>query len=381
MRYTNIYYFRSLQRIGGIETFLYELAKKYNDYDLTIIYENADLEQLKRLKKYVRCVKYNGEKIECEKAFFNFNVDIIDNVEAKEYCLVVHGNYEYLNCPPPVHPKITQYYGVSNDASESYTKLTGLPCKTVYNPLNIEKPKRLLRLCSACRLNDGIKGGSRTIELAKKLDDYCAKNNCNYIWTIFTNQVGDLGSKNVVIMKPRLDILSYVNDADYLIQLSDNFEGYCYTVNEALMLNTPVVITPCNVYEELSIDDTMSIRLNFDLSNADDVITSMFDKVGTFKFQYNRPEDEWDSLLVKSKSTYKEEMRMRYKVEALDTYEKYQVRDTELDRIPKEGEVFEVTSERLQVLLGENNGNRVYVKVIEEPKPEKATKNTKKKKE
>ncbi len=62
---------------------------------------------------------------------------------------------------------------------------------------------------------------------------------------------------------------------------------------------------------------------------------------------------------------------MKYKVEALDTYEKYRVTDVDLGYIPKAGETFIVDKERLDVLLGANSKGRVYVKVIEEIKPNK----------
>ena len=71
MYFTNIYYFYYLSDIGGTETFLYELAKKYHDYDLTIVYRQADPKQLARLQQYVRCVKYTGQKFKCKRAFFN----------------------------------------------------------------------------------------------------------------------------------------------------------------------------------------------------------------------------------------------------------------------------------------------------------------------
>lgn len=57
MTYTNIYYFKRIAAMGGIETFLNELAMKYKDIDLTIVYKEAAPEQLKRLKKLVRCIK------------------------------------------------------------------------------------------------------------------------------------------------------------------------------------------------------------------------------------------------------------------------------------------------------------------------------------
>ena len=49
----NIFYFRNISEIGGIETFLYYLSKEYNDYDITIFYNNADKKQLERLKEHV----------------------------------------------------------------------------------------------------------------------------------------------------------------------------------------------------------------------------------------------------------------------------------------------------------------------------------------
>ena len=69
------------------------------------------------------------------------------------------------------------------------------------------------------------------------------------------------------------------------------------------------------------------------------------------------------------------------KVEALKTYEENSISDNELNRIPKEGETWEVSKERLDVLLGNNSYGKVFVKVVEENKKEKepAKKPTKKK--
>ena len=45
----NLFYFRKISRIGGTEQFLYEIAKKYHDWDITVYYDEADKDQLKRL--------------------------------------------------------------------------------------------------------------------------------------------------------------------------------------------------------------------------------------------------------------------------------------------------------------------------------------------
>ena len=50
MTYTNTFYFQRLIQIGGIETFLYNIAKKYGaDKDITIFYSDADIYQLERI--------------------------------------------------------------------------------------------------------------------------------------------------------------------------------------------------------------------------------------------------------------------------------------------------------------------------------------------
>lgn len=67
------------------------------------------------------------------------------------------------------------------------------------------------------------------------------------------------------------------------------------------------------------------------------------------------------------------------KVEALKTYEENSISDNELNRIPKKGETWEVSKDRLDVLLGNNSYGKVFVKVVEEEK--KSTKRATKKKE
>lgn len=70
-------------------------------------------------------------------------------------------------------------------------------------------------------------------------------------------------------------------------------------------------------------------------------------------------------------------------VKATDKYEKLNLKDNELGRIPKEGEQFEVSEERYEVLTKTNKFNEVFVEKVEvETKTTKiAKKTTRKKKE
>lgn len=73
-------------------------------------------------------------------------------------------------------------------------------------------------------------------------------------------------------------------------------------------------------------------------------------------------------------------------VRATDKYERMNLKDNVLDRIPKAGEEFEVTEERFEVLTKTNKFNVVFVEKVEEietatkkVKTEKAVKKTTKK--
>ena len=362
MKITNLYYFYTISKIGGIETFFYQLAKQYYNYDLTIVYRNADPEQLNRLKQYVRCIKYTGQTFECERAFFNFNTDIIEHVKAKDYILVIHGDYkDMLNKgqihSTPGHPKINRYVGVSELACKNFTEVTGKKCELCYNPFSLPERKKVLNLISATRLTRE-KGKERMIKLANALD----KANIPYIWTVFTNDRFPIDNPNIIYMKPRLDITNYIANADYLVQLSDN-EGYCYSVIEALAQRVPVIITPCPVFEELGLVHQKNCYiLPFDMTEipVDDIYTKIPE------FTYEPKKDRWNELLIKGNSTYQEERKKRYKVKATHVYSEFKIKDSELNRIPQKGEVWEVDYDRMLILTGNNPRKAKFVEVIED---------------
>ena len=128
IEYSNIFYFKNINSIGGVESFFYYLAKKYQDFDITIMYENADEKQLNRLKQFVRTKKYNGEKIKCKKIFVNYySTSILDNTEAQEYIFMIHADYKRQgNLRFIQHPKINRYIAVSNEAAKSILVKTGI---------------------------------------------------------------------------------------------------------------------------------------------------------------------------------------------------------------------------------------------------------------
>jgi hypothetical protein len=78
--------------------------------------------------------------------------------------------------------------------------------------------------------------------------------------------------------------------------------------------------------------------------------------------------ESWKKIIGKIKrySNYKEELKMRYLVKALNTYKEQNLLDNELGFIPEEGYEWEVSKERLDVLLGENGFGMKFVELVKE---------------
>lgn len=351
----NLFYFRKINKIGGTEQFLYEIAKKYNDYDITVLYDEVDPGQLKRLNKLIRCIKrVPGKTYECQRVFFNFNLDAIEDVISTEnyYCFISHANYEELGYKPPIeHPKLNHFIGVSQFASDKldeYGKKLGLNIKTkkCYDPLTLEEVKKVPILVSACRLNDRVKGGERTLKLIEALDKYCKEHNRHYLWLIFTNATNfSLPTKNAVYMQPRVDVRPYIAMADWVLQLSNDMETYCYTTNEATGYGVPIITTPLSVYKEFTnITDNERLILEWDCSNVDEIARQIFEKK-VKPFKYEPPVDEWSKFLAKGKSTYKEELKQKVKVKAIRDYT-----DLELEKDIKKNDEYIVNKPRAEYL-------------------------------
>ena len=355
MDYCNIFYFRKLNRLGGTEQFLYEIAKKYGHLDITVFYDEADPLQLKRLRRYVRCVRRKkGEKVKCQKAFFNFNIDMIDDVEADEYVFISHAIYQELGCKPPItNEKLTRFIGVSKYSSDKlneYAEELGIKIRAehCYNPLTIEKVDKVIHLISAARLEDNVKGGNRTLKLIEALDRYAIEHNRQYLWLIFTNSVKQrITSPNVCIMQGRTDIRPYIADSDYLVQLSNDMETYCYSINEALSYGVPCVTTPLSVLNELPIEKGMILKCDWDMSNADEIAKRIFEDKPSM-VAYKPPKDRWDEILVNAPSDYKpNEMRT---VKATDQWQKHRITDKDRGFIPLPDDIWKIDGDRYDEL-------------------------------
>lgn len=344
-----------LTRIGGVETFAYTLARMFSARDFVIVYREADEHQLERLKQFVRCVKWDHQEVKCKRAFMNWCPGVPEYFHADEYYYIVHQDYDLAKLEDPHMPEGTHYYAVSPSAAAKFEKLTGHHTDVLYNPIIVEEPRRVLRLISATRLAPE-KGAGRMEKLARMLDD----EGIPFRWDVFSNQPIPFKNPNVIKREPRYDITDFIADADYLVQLSD-YEGYAYTVYEALCLGVPVIVTDIPSMRD---QDPVGFVLPLDMKNVP--VREIYEKAGTFNFKMTPRPTKWAKLLTDDKSDYAEQMRKRYRVRATDNYTKHHIYDAKLHRVIPEGEEWIVNYERLQQLLGDNPTGYRLAELVEE---------------
>lgn len=308
----NVFFFPHINEIGGVETFLYNIARKYGGtHDITVFYKTGDQAQIDRLREYVSIRKWDGKTtIKCKRLFVNYGAEIIDHADAEEIIQVIHADYKTMNLQPNLDERITKRIAVSELARDRFVEAGGPEPEVCYNPLAAAKPRKILRLVSATRLTQE-KGRARIRKLANAMNDAGVL----FEWTIYTttNQAA-IYAPNVITRPPRLDIADYIAAADYLVQLSD-CEAYCYTVVEALSMGTPVIVTDLPVYNELGLDEKNSIRLPLEMEDLPiEKIRKGLPRVKGYK----PPEDRWKEILAGGAPKYKKTIEVEATAEFMD---------------------------------------------------------------
>ncbi len=318
----NVFYFSEINSIGGVESYFWYLAQLYPNIE--VYYKKTDIKQLERLAKLIPTHKYTGGKIVCDKFFCQYNVDVLENVEANDIFYVIHCDHKAVNFKPIMHPKINHYIGVSQLVCDSFEELTGIKPELIYNPIKIDLNKRVLVIVSATRLTKE-KGKENIIKIASKLD----QEGLPYIWFIFTNDKKEIDNPNIVYISPKLDIAPYLAIADIVAQLS-NTEAFGYTPNEALMLGKPVLLMNLPIWHELGIKNGEHGWLIDNIDNFD--VHKLYKKIP--KIIYSPPKSNWGKYL---KGTTKYDPNKKVQVKAKRSYY-----DVVLQRQIKLGEIFDV---------------------------------------
>ena len=334
----NVFYICNINSIGGIETMLWNMARKYGaDYDITVLYKTGDAQQIERLRKFVRVKRWRkGEKIRCEKFFCNLDVSVLGDVDADDYYQIIHADYKVYKIKFHPHPDVNHYLGVSENTCKVFKEVSGEDIDLCYNPIVVDKPRKILHLITASRMT-WEKGRARIEALARALDEA----NIPFLWTIFTDDKDAINHPSIVYAATRLNITDYIADADYLVQLSDT-EGWSYAIYEALCLGTPVIVTDFPSAHEMGIETGKNgfiLPMNMENLPLDDIYK------GIKKFKYAPKEDPWGELLAEGKCDYEDQMNSVVTLEATKTYN-----DVLLKRLVRAGEKISCTRERAEAI-------------------------------
>lgn len=349
--------------IGGIESWIYYLCQNlYKYYNILLLFDLGNIEQLKRYNEYVVVENRNRDKIyNCDVLLIASNwSEFPRNIKYKKCITTIHSDYKYFNeelrSNLTVVKQANEIVCVSKQASDSINELFGLKNKIIPNILGEKKkPNKILHLVSFTRLSTE-KGYNRICYFAKLLKD----NNIKFDWKIFSDannqRLNKLNYPEIIFMEPTLDVYDYMADADYLVQLSDT-EAFCYSVHEALQYGTPVIVTDIKAFKDIIKDGYNGYKFKLDMSNVDE---KMLDKVVNHipnNFVYDDKIDElknmWFELFgepVEIKDNNKGTTDPIVSVEIMEYYH-----DEELDKNMKPGDILKVNKLRAYELSTINN--------------------------
>ena len=372
IKHANIIYMPNISELGGIETYVYEMVKKYHDLDIAVITKRCDNLQAQRIKKYCKIYVHNEQPIECKVALINFDTSIINyiNKDAKIY-EVIHGDYSNPTLKGkivPTHPRITAYIAITEFLQGKMKEILNTDnVIMVRNPLTIEKTEKPIIIVTASRLHQ-----NKGKDIIKKFVEELDNQKINYLWYIITNDVGGIDNPNVFFIKNRLDVDKWMSIADYGALFSKS-EACSYFINEMLYRNIPMLVTPLPYLKEIGVEDGKNAYIvNFDGSNIKEVVSKI---KNIPKFTFKKLDERYNEILAPSKSHYEQDLKAIYQVEAIcdfslknfDKIKKSLIRinpDKRIEGYIYLGDTFECDALMLEYLTGSNPSKLTVIKVI-----------------
>ena len=349
-----------ISKIGGIETFLYNFFKLLSKhYDILFVYKEGDLEQIRRYRKYVKCLKFNNQKFICDKYLCVSNQDnIADRVTSLsgEYYDMIHADLSAMHWRYKPHKKTTKHIAVSNIAKKAIEAQDDKPCIVIYNLLDLEKGEKPLMIMSAQRVSVE-KGEAEMKQFARRLREKGKP----FIWINFTdNKVGE--EEGILYKECVQDIHNYFKAFDYFASFSRT-ESYGYSLVQAMSYGIPLIVRDIPVLKELGFEDGKhGYKINCDLSNIDEIIDKLDKKP---KCVYNKLDNykEWINELgtLNKYNSYVEEIYKKAKVRARKKFTRY--KDSETGKLRLLDEEWICSYDRAEYL--QDNG---FVDIIEKIK-------------
>ena len=342
-----VIYCANMQKIGGIETWLYYWCQNmYKLYDIMVVFsDNMDGRQIKRLSDIVQVMRLNNRLVECDTLINTRITDRIpEQIKAKKIIQMVHGCYSALFCCD-IQPERDKIVFVSEACAETFENVGKYD--VIHNFTFPTEPKKCLLLITASRFTRE-KGGDRMIKLAEALK----RANIEFIWFVFSHQDTKLVD-GMVKLPETLNVKDYIAKCDYLVQLSDS-EGFGYSIVEALEMGVPVITTPISVLPELEfVEGEDGYIVPFDMENINPERFLEIPKNPSYRGDNNEHiQKQWVKLLGKTKPTG--EYLKQGNIVELEIIENYF--DLELHREMKAGEIVNMRRARALLIVGCGKG-------------------------
>lgn len=336
-----IIYMPNISPLGGIETYVYEMVKRYKDRDIAVLCKRIDSKQKRRLLKMCPVYVHKGERIRCDVIVINYDQTILDFIERGDAYQVFHADYSnpiYEEKPRP-DPRIKGYIAITKYLQKKMSALLGVKVMMSYNPLTIEEEEEPIVIVTASRLHR-----NKGTDLMQKFADAMDRSGINYVWYIITCDKDVIKSPNVVFIDNRLDISKWTSKATYGALFSKS-EACSYFINEMLYRNIPMLVTPLPYLKEIGVKDGKNAYVvEFDGSNIEEVVKKIKEVP---KFQFKPLKDEYGKIFPKSQSSYKPEEGVR--VQCIAPYS-----DLKLGKNVEVGEIYKVSEERADYLISLN---------------------------
>ena len=242
---------------NGYISWIKNLGRCFGDkYDVTILYDSIYKPTLDIFSEWFNCVKLDYKiNYTCERLLVTYssycypkNIFVLD-----ENYMFIHGNMSDYPYAKHFYDDIyTKYIAVSKIAAK---KAKGyFPTNNIeylYNPFSLDDKllKPHLTLVSAQRYSE-VKRPERIEIIANILREL----EIPFTWNVFTDKFENTNKEGLIYRRRVINPLPYMKDADYFVLLSDS-EALPYCVVEALSLDTKVIVTPLEAFEELGVVD------------------------------------------------------------------------------------------------------------------------------
>ena len=284
-----VLYISKTLKISGINTFIYNFCAEMAA-DILVVYEEMSEDLISRLKSVARVMKNDFKKsITCETIILNRLYDSIPvNVTYKKSVRICHATNQ-LNL---TLKNDCDYLVCVSEFSKSTWGSIAKDAAVIHNISHVDKDELLL--VSATRIQSLDKGAND--DRFKKLCDKLLEAGIPFVWLNFSDKPLLNMPENFINMSPRKDIQTFIKRADYLVQLSDNKESFCYSILEALTLGTAVITTKLNVLDEIGMVDGVNgyvvpFDMNFDPERL--LTIPKFE----FTFDNKRIVEQWTQIL------------------------------------------------------------------------------------